>query len=264
MLLPLGAEPSRVHFSRRPAAGRSSRDAISSGAAGSCSLRRAASIASYHMAARMPSRLWVGERTVIRGPSGTGTSMNSASSPVSIAPAAERLVPRQHRALALAERARRRRSRPGARCGCCPVASGRCGRALNQKSPTFLRANSLCTNGIMPPMWSLSMWVITATSMCSVVRRQPGEPRLEQRPRVRGAAVDEHPPRGRTVSQALHEQAVAEARGQGLDADRCRHGGPSRCVREHNDRRGPSCVPLTRTTAGTTLTAELPTLGGSP
>lgn len=133
-------------------AARSSRGSRASARISSCDPHLACAMVSSHSCAGIARRLQVGESTVIRGPSGTGTSMNPASSPVLMAPPP-----------------------PKARChgstGPSRSSSSEatrlfpCLAPLNQWSRTC-SAYSLCRNGSMPPTWSLSMWVTTATSMC--------------------------------------------------------------------------------------------------
>ena len=99
------------------------------------------------------------------------------------------------------------------------TSSGSCGSPLNQTSPTIARAAGSRSSGTMPPMWSLSMWVTTATSTtCPSAARRPGGPAAAAR--CPGSAVDEQPPRIAAVAKALDEQAVPEPGGEQLDADR--------------------------------------------
>ena len=128
--------------------------------------RVAASRVWRHFRPRVVSRLVVGERTVTTGPSGTVRRTRPPGSPTSMAasPNAEfhgsarwpwdpRIaVPTASPCVTL-----RSRSRTGA---------GRCGAPLNQTSRTMDRATSSPSSGTIPPMWSLSMWVTTATSTC--------------------------------------------------------------------------------------------------
>ena len=71
----------------------------------------------------------------------------------------------------------------------------------------------------MPRMWSLSMWVTTATSTtCPSAARRPGGPAAVAR--CPGSAVDEQPPRIAAVAEGTRRAGSPQPGGEQLDADR--------------------------------------------
>lgn len=172
MLLPLGADPSALDRCSDNGANSVSGDGVSSSRSRS-SGPAAASRVWRHFRPRVVSRLVVGERTVTTGPSGTVRRTRPPGSPTSMAaspnaefhgsarwPSDPRIaVPTASPCVTL-----RSRSRTGA---------GRCGAPLNQTSRTIDRATSSPSSGTIPPMWSLSMCVTTATSTCWSLSANP-------------------------------------------------------------------------------------------
>ena len=99
---------------------------------------------------------------------------------------------------------------------------GRWVRPLNQKSPTSA-ARSLERNG----EHAADVVVVDVGDDgdvdVAVGGVEAAQPRLEERPGVGRAPVDEHPPRRALGARALDEEAVAQPCGQHLHVDRRRH-----------------------------------------